>query len=261
MRKFVSFIVVIAITTLCSCSSLPEHLVKENGSYYLIVDELNSDSYSANNSSLRIAPSLRFESIEELKNDIETANFTKSELKELRRFEKDEDGKILICNLDDLYEPVFPAEYSEYTVILVGNYYNFRAETAADSNSVYFQVTTQEHFERERDEILSSGDDLREATTSVVGDRNATVYTYSATESDGKRRTEVERKRLIYSFEKDGETFYVLESYRYSSDSTPYMITVCGPSKDKYIILYITDLQTRPSIEWLSSFGLVEYSE
>lgn len=254
--KFIVMFTVIAI--LCGCSSLPDHLEKENGEYYLLM-ESNEVTHPDDSCFYPVYPVVMFDSIEEMKNDIESLNFTEEELEAIETFDRDEEGRIMICDLDLLYQPVFPSDLPEYRVEWTGVNYAFLFGHSGDPNRVWFELTSQEYYEREVGNLLDE-DNYAEMTSQSEEDRNATVYYYTVPLYDEGVHTDVERKRVIYTYDKDGNTFYVYEYYDVASNPAPKYIDVYGTVADKYVHLYVSNLTVRPSIEWLSSFGLEKFN-
>ena len=69
-------------------------------------------------------------------------------------------------------------------------------------------------------------------------------------------------KVLVYQITTDDSVFHVKETYRLNESKTvPQNITVYGTCKNQYFDIYIQYLTERPSVAWLSSFGLREYVE
>ena len=253
--KFIVMFTVIAI--LCGCSSLPDHLEKENGEYYLLMGS-NESTDPDDNCFYPVYPVVMFDSVEEMKNDIESLNFTEEELEAIETFDRDDEGRIMICDLDQLYQPVFPSDLPEYRVVWKGVNYGFLFGYVNDPNRIEFELTSQEYYEREVGNLLDE-DNYAEMTPQIEEDRDATVYYYTATVYQDGVHTDVERKQVLYTYNKDGNTFYVYEYYDVASNPAPKYIDVYGAVADKFVHLHVSNLTVRPSIEWLSSFGLEEF--
>lgn len=259
MRKIAVFILVAVILSLfAGCAASEEtgdpvcDLVVENGQYYIVPKEslpafTRSDGYY----DMEVI-ALHFDSIEQMKSRLEKGSFDEAELLELSRFEATEDGKIPICDLSDLYVPVTPEAYDCVKVALEGESYFFRLKEENDGPFSYFFFTSKEDFEKEQDrndrfEELSVWEIL---TVTEEPERNAKIYTYSE-EHGGSN--------IVYTIETDQKTLVIRELYTKTFGEIPEHIEIYGMQNGKYFKTIIRNLKERPSLEWLSAFGVTGY--
>ena len=260
MRKIMNIIIVGIFVLLCltGCSTsnadMPYDITQENGDYYLIMKETLDDNSGSTSSEITVAPAITFGSVAEMKHDIQTGNFTEFELEQLSRFTKDEAGRIKICNLDNLYAPQFPATLSEYRVIWDGESYAFFITGTGGQ----INILSKESFDAEVD----SQNDFEKNTKfkilgkSVESDRNATVYTYY------DHRSKHQMKRVFYTISGDSGIMYADELYDLTlSDTLPISVRTIGSDNGVYFRVVFSQPKERPSVEWLSQFGLREYVE
>lgn len=263
MRKLLCLFAVFAmLCSLAACAG--ENVIADNAYYRIKVDGENyclsfkQDNNEADTSGACMKqPSVSFTSITEMKNDILNGNFTDEEKRELQRFPKDEAGTVTICNLQKLYQPVLPADWKLEEIIWVGRYYYFCIGPINDIELTYNTVgmTTQEHFS----ELLAEYNTMESENIvqlEQVEDRNAIVYSYV-----GGMGTNI--KKIKYTITvSDNKTVYVDEVYYVDeSESVPKCINILVDHAGKYLDIYIDELEARPTVEWLSQFGIREYVE
>lgn len=250
-------IVILAVVLLLLFYSAKDYLlIKKSGKYYISLDERYHESVSC----CDIAPVIFFDSVAEMKNRILFGDFTEEELKEIGRFYM-EDGLIPITDISKLYEPLYPDDFNGYTVSWTGSnyYYTFyntdhtRWEYLTISSSSYYP----EHIEKLMDyknqytEFLSSECILEKVVSEA--DRNATAFYF-------KRPGHIEFKVVIYQFKNRGTTFTIYEKYELDkSDSVPRFVKVYGDYQGMYFYFSMYDLEERPSVEWLSQFGIKKF--
>lgn len=258
MKKiFKCLTVFMALLLLCGCASGGSRLVEENGNYYLVLQ--NRDEADDSSSGCELAPLVRFDSVAEMKRDIQTGSFTDHEWKQIARFQTDSDGRIQICNLAQLYEPVFPSTFSHYAVKWYGTGYYFTLSSEQTNKVTPIGFMSKDSYDKKIAELyeIENNPRIQIERKSTEPDRSATAYYYSAY---GNPINQI--KVLVYQITTDDSVFHVKETYSLNESKTvPQYITVYGTCKNQYFDIIIQYLTERPSVAWLSSFGLREYVE
>jgi len=238
-------------------------LIQTFGKDYIYLDERYHESdLDPYISAMEIAPKIEFDSVAEMRNRILFGVFSEEELKEIGRFYM-KDGLIPIFNIAKLYEPLYPDDFNGYTVSWEGSYYTFTFHSPDNTRYQYFQISPgsgsyyPKHieilmdYENRYTESLNRNCTL-EAVVSET-DRNATTYYF-------KRQNGVEFKEVIYQFRDHGTTFTVNETYKLDkSDSVPQTVEVYGEYQGVYFTFTMRDPEERPTVEWLSQFGIKKF--
>ena len=261
--KFFAICVIVMLLcfTACSDTSMPYQLVKNDDGYYMVFKNTAQEN-SSSNGSLVAAPKIEFHSLAELRQDIKTGNFTEKELAVIQTFKKDKEGNITVCSIDKLYEPTLPEAYPlSHISWMGGKYYTFEYKGISSSYLNFFQFFSKERFDEEREDIQRVAtcmpNDVPYVKVEGVHDRNAEVYT--RTLKDGEVQT-----IIIYSIQSEGKTLYIEEAYstkEVPEEGVPWCIYLIGEQYGQCFSGYISHLDERPSVEWLSKFGIREYVE
>lgn len=262
-------VVILVITLLGGCASSNMELFKEADGYYLLMDRSTIDTEQTEYR-CEEAPWLQFETIEEMLHDIKTGTFTDDERKEVEKFDRDEQGRVVLFDLDNVWGPVFPTGYDKISVIWCGSYYYVtgRASTAP-GKSAKFTTMSPEYYAEQVEHYENLDKYLKSDNISVSKEKRdgieVTVYDYSIEcwpiyEPPLEPYFEAHRMCTYTLSDTDTELF-ICEYYDSDSDlKTPTSITIYGKSDDKYFNVYVTAFTTRPSPEWLLGFGIKPYS-
>lgn len=112
-----------------------------------------------------------------------------------------------------------------------------------------FSVYTKQRFElalKSRYDIFEEGEHVKQSETALT-DRNATEIVYQ----DGAAKV------IRYTLTVDGVEMLVDESYvMRESETVPQAVTMYGVKESRYFSYSFNDLTERPSVEFLSSFGI-----
>lgn len=260
---FKLFPLFLVVCLLAGCSAgdttgdpLHYELLVEDGQYYLRFSA--KDPYRNPSVNEYNIAELKFESMAEFVYDVRNNNFTEDEIRIIRNFSKDKEGRIRICDLSDLYEPITPSDLNTPTVSWTGRYYGFMYNRQGIYNArcVTYPLTESE-FSDELESISSYPDNAAGTIFAVDYDeeRNATVYREGI---EGRVR-----QVAISTITTDTKTLYVAECQVPFEDSPveDYNIEICGIDNGHYFYAFITDLTARPPVEWIASFGIKEYVE
>lgn len=259
MKKYCMIWILCFILVLSGCSSLPNHLVKEEGQYFLILDEETIEKERSNDDfGLQMLTSIIFDSLNGMIQDYRTLNFEDWEIDQLVKITSN-DGKTPMPDLDHLLSPVLPEEYTAYKVFSCGREYGFKS--LSDHTGVQFSMTVlskgqydsgiaqiEKYAERNRVEWHS------------IEDRNAILYTFSTEIYDSETHEQIPKKfyHVVYAVEANGFTYQVDEAYD-SLEGCPTMVTIYGCGEEAFFSIILRNLDERPSVEWISQFRLEEY--
>lgn len=275
MYRLRMIVVILVVALLAGCSvggqasqpaqtdpplDLPYEIIIENGEHYLLLKDSIAGDDESDKTSASTGTFVEFESIEEMAQDIKTGNFTESELKQISKFRKDEDGRTVLCDLSKLHEAYTPEQFANQEILWFGNNYRFDFS----QNEDYFECRMIAGFPNDSKDFAIA--DITDCTdkpnftllsTEQISDRNATMITYTSG-VNGKIK---ERKSIYYELENGDKELFVYEEYSLLSDKVPYMIVVFGTEKEFDYSLYIYFPPERPSVEYLLGFGFREYVE
>lgn len=254
LNRLLTVILVFLILSGCSASS--RNIVKQDGQYYLLIP--SSVQSASNDIGCQPVAQVCFDSVEEMLYDINNVNFEEWEWTQISRFDKDEQGRVLLCDLSKLYVPVFPTTYGKYVVYWSGDYYSYLICNDDEVNFVILRPFPLDNFKRDEVGIQSIvGNDYYAEVHSQehIADRDADVVQYTA-------KTGVELMDCFYQIESSGSTLHIRERYHIEESMTvPCEIDIWGTYQDTAFHVHIPSLTERPSVEWLAQFGLKEYVE
>ena len=249
--------------------SIQYSIIEENGSYYLNFSDGNEppEWYSSQ------AAGLLFDSLAEMQDSFLNNKLEEHQINQIKDvFSKDSQGRIQICDMNRLQRPVLPSDLAPGMVELTGQNYAFfvnsiHADSVSSESPIlsagsYFQCLTKESYDRifEREyENLFERDTVHLTSTTAGPDRNSTVYDYYTNSS--------ELRQIRYVLTVGSKTLYIDEGYRLNivddrlpvSDTVPSRIEIFGCDNGRYFHVYLSGFSERPSVEWLSSFGLTDF--
>ena len=235
---------------------MPYTIHMESGTCYLAFKDgyISSDD-SGNTDDQELARHIYFCTVEEMINDIQTGNFSDKEMEILTEFSRDENGMVKICDISSLYVAEYPSTFSTHRIVWGGMYYYFSLGTGGSGPHANLDLIDKETYESKID-FFSNFDEnplIEEISVSSDPERNAVVYDYVTSFGD-------KFKLLFYAIGEGTDLLYIAETYAMEdSDIVPGDISIWGQSEGKYFDVYINRLQERPSVEWLSQFGIREY--
>lgn len=253
----------LVIATISGCTAKDYNLVKEDGKYYIILNnELDSDDAVE----CILSADIRYASLDEMVSDLEKGNFTVDELRMFKHHPRTEDGKILAPNLDDLWEPIAPESLGDYYIGQCGDDYNFHycfTVTSGDGTEkqqyVNISLSEKEYhdaFVREFADYSPLNGNVTDLVIYEEPERNATSYRYWTL------NTNQPQKDILYTIEANNTIYYVLEQYALAvSEDIPKTITIRCQYQEQYLEITVNNLVDRPYVEWLSSFGVKPYGE
>lgn len=288
MKQFIVFICLITILfTISSCgknttgyveSPPPKEethaymLKKENDNLYMHFSE-EFLKKTKNISGIPIEGSVqiavrkpRFSSVAELKDTIATENFSEDMLKALVSEAKN--GVLEIPYAGEICDMVLPNGLKTETVIWGGIWYELDldwGDNNYDAGYICVDLNGSRYDNYFNNTIVNYTAGAKTVISDrIIDDRNAQEFIYS--NNTGKY------KKLLYQIKDNGRVLYVLEHYYldyynfehfdgYLSETTPLFVqTFCQEDGVCWNTCF-KGFEERPSVEWLTSFGIKEITE
>lgn len=210
-----------------------------------------------------------FSTLTEMREAIVTGTISEKEMQTVfNTANRCEDGSIEICNVDKLYECVLPAELSVKHIIWTGIMYDYRVSGSIASGSFICLNETdyQDNIDSQYKDFLDN-EQLIITKQEYEEDRSAVVYHYTGERSNGKY--------ICYEIGTGDKRIIVQEVYRFGvgkealttddttlvSDEVPDNVRLWITDGSGYASVLLNGFSERPSVEWLSQFGLREYVE
>ena len=203
--------------------------------------------------------SLSFGSLDELIDKIRNNRFEEREHNVIRTaFRRDENG-VLLFDLDHPFYPVLPSGVQTTGVEWAGQGYSYSLSAVSGDRSFgYLHVLPRQSylatFQREY-EALFDRPQITVTARTRTEDRNAEIVLFSTSSADQQRIRYTLPNGVIVDEQ------YVLKSYTSllkASALIPQMIHLYYESERCCFTVSIFGLTERPSVEWLSRFGLSE---
>lgn len=228
----------------------------EDGQYYLTPKTTQSHVDAS-----MAFPVPEFQSIGEMRQSIINGSFTDQELYALSRHSQRPDGGIQICDVDHLYECTAPDEFVLDKIQWYGKHYSWELtdETVRGVIYCYNEEEYTENLNKKYKDFLSNPH-VTLIEQQETDERSATVYygktSYAKVKDICYAICVGDKKMLI-------QERYLLETevdgVEVSSD-VPRIIEFWGIENGGYFYGYFFYFKERPSVEWLSEFGITPYS-
>lgn len=221
----------------------------EDGKYYIV----SRDDPKYGDLGLGSWHGVYFDSIQEIHDDFVNCNFTEEELKHIQAMLEIIPGKVAIPDINHLCQPILPdnIQWTGGAVWSGTEMYSFR--TSQDTHKSFaFSVLSKEDYELRKDTLTNyTGTDILELVrVEKITDRNATVY-YTKSKRNGN-----ESSFLFYMIEVNGRKIFVEEHQNIGNDPLSNSLRMYICENGFYGVISIHYDNERPSVEYLSSFGL-----
>lgn len=267
MKKRIKFISILLILALLCCGakaseSMPYDILVEDETWYLVMKGKYAQDPSDYGSWELFEECVEFKSMAEMKNDLETGNFTEEELEMISGYITDSKGRLPICDLTALIEPTYPSDFVYQTITWTGRSYTFSLDV--NESIVRGDLYADFQFKNQRDwkysvDFYSNYEEQEDSILKVTTEpeRNAKVYYFTMFGDRGK-------KNVYYTIETGSKQLYIWEEYdeMYSINrdpSVPWKILIYGKQDETYFYVSMRDFKERPTVEWLSEFGVKHY--
>jgi len=273
MKKIIAAVCVlcclVAVCLFCMTPSISGEVISDNNNYIIkkdngktllqfkkfTIETLNNGTYEMEANILPI-----FRNLKEMKSNILEGSIDEKYLKGLQRF-ANEEYVLEICDLDSLSDVRLPNDVTLDHVTWHGKDYSYSIAWNCGTGSVRY-LTEDEYYSNALPECskLDLVDSVKIRYTEYIEDRQANATVYMA----GHQLY----TNLLYQIVDENRILYVSETYVGGADGgyPPRTIRICGEENGVYfygffLIAYDDPAAVRPSVEWLSSFGLTPYVE
>lgn len=272
MKKYTRIIALLTVfLTLAGCgkqslntrvitSNEDYSIVTDGDGYYLVFDE---NSENANDiTASEVAPTLSFKSIVEMKEKVLGGQLSEEEISILGQFAKNDADKIKVCDFNNLFDAVIPKNAAVKEVNWSGGErYVFDIDFADMEGNASLRVHTEESYQSVFETYHTGLSNNGNLHITEIEDRNATEYSYTTATAKCKTVSYVLHSN---GFELLVDETYVLEinddlkNLISTSETVPVDIRILGTNENGWFEVYLYSLTERPSVEWLSAFGLVK---
>lgn len=267
MRRHILLIICVSLlsTLLYGCSSNTQKTIQYDTPLYSITVK-DSNYNLAPKTPLSDADACirliypEFQSIGEMRQGIMKGSFTEQELYAVSCTSPSKDGGIEICDLDHLYEFTAPNEFLLKKIRWCGKSYDcdLTSENVRGGIFCYNEEEYTEKLDNGYKNFLSNPLETL-IKQEEIDERSATVY-YCNTSC-------AELKYICYEIRVGNKKMFIQEEYvlkidgdtqKVSSD-VPATIHLWGEEHSGYFYGVFFDFTERPSVEWLSEFGITPY--
>ncbi len=230
--------------------------------YYIIM----SDEYSSAETGFlgQMASELTFDSMKSFADAVTKGTLTDSQKAVISTsFPGDEKG-VLTCDFENLQQALLPQNFVFTEIMWSGESYTHTFSSNINESefgniSVYPKHIYDEIFQRDYANRYDNSNVLV-TKTEMLNDRNAVAVYY--------KTNRAKMKSIQYTLQSDNTTYIVEEDYalemsgmgqEWVSDTVPYRIKMYCSDGSNYYVVRIYHPNSRPTEEWLLSFGLTKY--
>lgn len=241
-----------------ACAPSRYRLVNEDGMYYAVIQDSGEESTYMGCEPL---PEIYFDSIEEMKSDFLSGNFTDEELDKLAKISKScHRGRIPLGDLDSLPEMTYPDFFTLSRVSIYPSGYDYHLLSDQSLSETCFTIILENHYDsyiktyHEEFEILESYDPAPNRFDYYYDqDRDAHVFTYEKKLNDGNFHY---IKAVLYSFTEGDRTYHVRESYYDGQFDVPTATIVMGKNETHF---FYVDIELNQIIdkETIAQFNVI----
>jgi len=248
-------------------------ITEQSDSYYLkmhdyqpvleyVIKDLDNDPFVA------------FQTVAEMRKALREQNFDDAQITKIRQFTIVPSLGTILFDIDHIYSPIFPEPLKSIGVRWHGDNYIVELEAKGSGIAPFNDTRTgsryscrptvafldtdtyEQHFQNHYETLLAEGESLESTTCNPA--RNATIY--YITSSQGRQ------KIIHYTVVEENKTLHIEENYILSwwydsewvSNSVPHNISIYCEQDDARFVITLSNLKERPTLEWLSEFGVEE---
>ena len=252
--------------------NLDYSIVDEKGKNYFVFDNPEQYYSSPTEDELDISimvPTAKFDSVEELISSVKKGTLSDEQKRAIALFEKDENGRIEICNLDEMYQAKLPISCTVENVSWYGDHYTFTLDIP-NATAGYLKIVTKDNHElslkNEIDTVFNNPMVTVINTETDAEGREITYYSTSAgyfkliryTHSDETRDLTIIEK---YRIKIDNSSDNILYETLTVSESIPSKIAIYGLQSGQYFEVSAFELSNEIESDWILSFGISKYVE
>ena len=265
MLKRIIVLFLICATVLCctACGKKPYDIVEKDGKHYISFNTYLLGERRVSKNGCYAGVSLPdFTSIAQMKKKIESGDFEENELRAIEAKCKENNGLLEICDLDSLCDVQMPQDVALHDISWWGNGYGFNLRGQnVDSCNIDCEIAEEYNysFQKYYAKCPYSKDMAYDFREEKSYDPEGTQIFYKTGAGDFKVvKYEIrEENRILYVSEE-----YRLTNYRGTLDTSttvPYRIKMFTEENGAFVTVSIYEPTERPSVEWLSSFGVTPY--
>lgn len=267
MLKRIIVLFLICATVLCctACGKKPYDIIEKDGKHYISFNTISQDETAladGANASTAAINLPDFTSIGQMKEKIENGDFNENELRAIEAKCKKNNGLLEICDVDSLCDVRMPEGVTLRNIRWWGNGYEFTLESQ-NTGDCYVDCGNAEEYSYSFQKYYGNSPyskdlayDFREEKSY---DPEGTQIFYQTGAGDFKV--------VKYEIREENRILYVSEEYHLTSYSgtletsttVPYRIHMFTEENGAFVTVSIYEPTERPSVEWLSSFGVTPY--
>ena len=250
LMTMVAAMLVLCLLTGCE-KEMPYEIVKGDGAYYIVTDG-KTDIKSPGR-----VPGLVFNDIKDMKYRMLNGYLSEEQLTELSLFSRDEEGRIIIPDLDNLWSITCPERLHIRSVLMKSNKYLI--ELKADGKPGFYVIPEDKAYFDKEMEGPTFGSKI-EVEQYWDAERNAQVYLYQVADVQKGETRKVPRKKVFYTIKEGKKIFCVTEMYELDvSETVPVDVEITFNDNGRIFHLYMPDFNELPTADWITQFGYCEY--
>lgn len=276
MKKTLSLIISLIFIITCFTSCGPEpyggdneryDLVTIDGQDYLVIKdeimpkikEIEDNTYYHGDWILAAGD---YDTVEEFVDTVKNGKLSDEDLARIKNLLENDSNGILICDFENIQATRVPDGYVLRDVYWNGElyeYYLYAPDPGNNSSCIYWVFDNRELYERNTvDTEAEYVENNSEYITEVKKVDNRTEY-YCKGEK-------IKWKTVWYTITQGESVIQVQEKYKAiendgdsSSEEVPEYIDLYGSKEGVYFYISITKPLEKPTVEWLSQFGIEDY--
>ncbi len=261
MLKRILVLLIICSTIICAtaCGEKPYDIIEVDGKHYISFNTYLLGERAISDIGRYSSVSLPFTSIAQMKKKFESGAFDDYELCALQLKCMANCGTVEICDLDNLYDVRMPEDVTLRQVNWEGDSYTFSLDSQL-TESCFVSCKTAKDY----DYLYKTEYKLAPSTDNGYDFQETKSYDPEGIQIFYKT-DRAEFKLIKYEICQEDRTIYVAEEYRLASviggtsQTVPYLIHMFTEEDGAFVYVRISDPTERPSVEWLSSFGVTPY--
>lgn len=248
-RLLVLIVLALIISLFAGCKKeMPYEIVKGEGAYYIVMDGAESKGFS---------PGLVFTDLKDMKYRMLNGYLSEEQLIMLSCFSRDEEGRILIPDLDNLWSITCPEGLYFQSVRMEA--YKYMIGLKADGKPGFYVIPEDKAYFDNEMEGPTFGSKT-EVEQYWDAERNAQVYLYQATDVRNGESCKIPCKKVFYTIRDGEKVFCVTERYELDvSETVPVDVEITFNDNGRVFHLYMRDFNELPTADWITQFGFCEY--
>ena len=260
-KKLLSVFLCAVLLLLTACSTHGEKYAEnelytiyaKDGEYTLVLkDSVKSQIDAISEAQILEYPV--FKSLSDMKRAILAGDISTYELYSLQSGAAKDGGSIPICDVNNLYAPTLPHNISVKDIAWYGEMYLFRLDaSAAPVDSCSISYWTEDRFEKDVKGFteFTANKNIEILSSAIDSATGGTIYEYQT-----RMGTFTD---VLYTLTEGSKVIHVNEMY--CNGGCPKIVKIWGIDNGVHFNVVIIEPKSRPTADWLLSFGLVPYVE